>query len=85
MRKLTVDKGQIIKAEFKKNHRKMLIPHPTLSATLTQKQVYNIIKKTKLNKAVGFGGIYFKLFKFAGPTIYTWLTIFYNDIIDTGK
>jgi len=63
----------------------MLIPHPTLDAAFTQNDVCNAIKNTKINKAAGFDGIYSEFFKFAGPRTHIWLTMFYNDIIDTAK
>jgi len=63
----------------------MLKPHLTLDNAFTQDEVYNAIKKTKLNKAACFGGLYSEFFKFAEPKNYAWLTTFYNDIIDTAK
>lgn len=84
--KLSVDKEhkRLIKTELR-NHRKMLMPHQTLDAAFTQNDVNNAIKNTKINKAAGFDLIYSEFFKFAGPRTHTWLTTFYNDIIDTAK
>jgi hypothetical protein len=84
--KLLVDKEhkRLIKTELR-NHRKMLMPHPTLDTAFTQNDVCNAIKKTKINKAAGFDGIYSEFFKFTEPRTHTWLTMFYNDIIDTEK
>jgi hypothetical protein len=84
--KLSVDKEHIrlIKTEFR-NHKKMLMPKPTLDAAFTQNYVCNAMKKTKINKAAGSDRIYSEFFKFAGPRTHIWLTMFYNDIIDTAK
>lgn len=63
MGKLSIDKEhkQIIKTELK-NYREILKPHSMLGMTFTQDEVYNAIKKTKLNK---------------GLRTYTSLTMFY--------
>jgi hypothetical protein len=63
----------------------MLMLNPTLDAAFTQNDECNAIKKTKINKAAGFDGIYSEFFKFASSRTHIWLTIFYNDIIDTAK